>query len=87
MQTKTGGNEMRRAINTIPENEYNQLLREAASRMRAKIQNLIDDEEALQRKFDDQEDYATAERHDFNSRALRKAINAIYITRDEKLFD
>lgn len=43
--------------------------------------------EALQRKFDDQEDYATAERHDFNSRALRKAINAIYITRDEKLFD
>lgn len=55
--------------------------------MRAKIQNLIDDEEALQRKFDDQEDYATAERHDFNSRALRKAINAIYITRDEKLFD
>lgn len=78
---------MRRAINTIPENEYNQLLREAASRMRAKIQNLIDDEEALQRKFDDQEDYATAERPDFNSRALRKAINAIYITRDEKLFD
>lgn len=68
---------MRRGINTIPEKEYNKLLCEAAFRMKKKINNLIELEDSMKRHCDDIEDYEKAEKHDFNSRALHIAIQAI----------
>lgn len=68
---------MRRGINTIPKKEYSQLLWEAASRMKVKIKKLIELEDSLKRHCDDIEDYEKAEKHDFNSRALLIAIQAI----------
>lgn len=35
---------MRRAINTIPRDDYDELLKQAVSRMRKKIQRLSDEE-------------------------------------------
>lgn len=68
---------MRRSINTIPEKEYNQLLSEAASRMKKKIENLIDLETSMMITCEDTGKYDDAEKHDFNSRALFIAIQSI----------
>lgn len=71
---------MRRAINTIPEIEYNRLLARAAERMRGEIQKMIDKECSLMRLADNFEHYAEAEIHDFNQRALMLAKHALLIT-------
>ena len=68
---------MKRSINTIPRDEYYELLSEAASRMRKKINRLIDEEESKQRVCEDREEYEKAEKHDFNARALLIALDAI----------
>lgn len=71
---------MRRAINTIPEQEYNRLLARAAERMREKIKKMIDQECTSMRLADNFEHYTEAEIHDFNQRALRLAMDALYLT-------
>lgn len=71
---------MRRAINTIPDAEYNRLLAKAAERMRKKISKMIDKENSLMVLSDNFEHYTEAEIHDFNQRALRRAIDALYLT-------
>lgn len=71
---------MRRAINTIPEAEYNRLLARAAERMREKIEKMIEKECTLMRLSDNFENYTEAEIHDFNQRALRRAMDALYLT-------
>lgn len=68
---------MKRAINTTPRNEYYELLSEAASRMRKKINRLIGEEESMQMVCENREEYEKAERHDFNARALLIALDAI----------
>ena len=68
---------MKRAINTIPRNEYYELLSEAASRMRKKINRLIVEEESMQMVCENREEYEKAERHDFNAMALLIALDAI----------
>lgn len=70
---------MRRSINTISKEEYDALMNEACARMRTRIFRLIDDEESKVRFFEDREDFKKAEMHDFNSRALQKAFNALCI--------
>lgn len=74
---------MRRAINTIPDAEYNRLLAKAAERMRKKISKMIDKENSLMVLSDNFEHYTEAEIHDFNQRALRMAIDALYLTEKE----
>lgn len=69
---------MRRAINTIPRDEYDELLRQAASRMRKKIQRLSDEEVSKMREADNQGDYVKAEKHDFNARALQSMVDLSY---------
>lgn len=69
---------MRRAINTIPRDEYNRLLREAMQRMSKKFNLLSDEEESKMRKSDNQGDYERAERYDFNARALRCMADMYY---------
>lgn len=69
---------MRRAINTIPRDEYNELLRQAASRMRKKIQRLSDEEVSKMREADNKGDYTKAEIHDFNARALQSMVDLSY---------
>ena len=69
---------MRRAINTIPRDEYNELLRQAASRMRKKIQRLSDEEVSKMREEDNKGDYPKAEIHDFNARALQSMVDLSY---------
>lgn len=69
---------MRRAINTIPRDEYNRLLREAMQRMSKKFNLLSDEEESKMRKADNQGDYERAERYDFNARALRCMADMYY---------
>ena len=68
---------MKRAINTIPRNEYYELLSKAASRMRKKINRLIGEEESMQMVCENREEYDKAEIHDFNARALLIALEAI----------
>lgn len=68
---------MKRAINTIPRDEYYELLSEAASRMRKKINRLIGEEESMQMVCENREEYEKAERHDFNAMALLIALDAI----------
>lgn len=68
---------MKRGINTIPRNEYYELLSEAASRMRKKIRNLIQEEDSKQMTCENREEYDKAERHTFNAMALRIALDAI----------
>lgn len=70
---------MRRSINTISKEEYDALMNEACARMRTRILRLIDDEESKVRFFEDREDFKKAEMHDFNSRALQTAFNALCI--------
>lgn len=70
---------MKRSINTISKEEYNALMNDACSRMRTRLLRLIDDEESKARFFEDREDFSKAEMHDFNSRALQKAFNALCI--------
>lgn len=69
---------MRRAINTIPRDEYNRLLREAMQRMSKKFNLLSDEEESKMRKADNQGHYERAERYDFNARALRRMADMYY---------
>lgn len=69
---------MRRAINTIPHDEYNELLRQAASRIRKKIQRLSDEEVSKMQEADNKGDYVKAEMHDFNARALRCMADMYY---------
>lgn len=69
---------MRRAINTIPRDEYNRLLREAMQRMSKKFNLLSDEEESKMRKADNQGDYERAERYDFNARALHCMADMYY---------
>jgi len=69
---------MRRAINTIPRDEYNRLLREAMQRMSKKFNLLSDEEESKMRKADNQGNYERAERYDFNARALRCIADMYY---------
>lgn len=69
---------MRRAINTIPRDEYNRLFREAMQRMSKKFNLLSDEEESKMRKADNQGDYERAERYDFNARALRCMADMYY---------
>lgn len=71
---------MRRAMNTIPEVEYNRLLAMSAERMRGKIAKMIDQECTLMKLADHFENYAKAEIHDFNQRALMLALNALYLS-------
>lgn len=69
---------MRRAINTIPRDEYNRLLREAMQRMSKKFNLLSDEEESKMRKADNQGNYERAERYDFNARAWRCMADMYY---------
>lgn len=69
---------MRRAINTIPRDEYNRLLREAMQRMSKKFSLLSDEEESKMRKAENQGSYEMAERYDFNARALRCMADMYY---------
>ena len=68
-----------RAINTIPGDEYTERLSEAMQRMSKKIYRLMDEEDSLSTKADNQGDEEKALRHSFNSRALLWASEAIVI--------
>lgn len=68
-----------RAINNIPKEEYAELLSEAMRRMSKKIYRLMDEEDSLSMKSDNQGDEEKALRHAFNSRALLWASEAIAI--------
>ena len=68
-----------RAINTIPQDEYAGRLFEAMQRMSKKIYRLMDQEDSLSTKADNQGDKEKALRHAFNSRALLWASEAIVI--------
>lgn len=72
-----------RAINTIPGDEYNERLSEAMQRMSKKIYRLMDEEDSLSTKADNQGDEEKALRHAFNSRALLWASEAIVIAPDK----
>lgn len=72
-----------RAINTIPGDEYNERLSEAMRRMSKKIYRLMDEEDSLSTKADNQGDEEKALRHAFNSRALLWASEAIVIAPDK----
>ena len=61
---------MRRAINTIPKDEYEALLKKAMQRMSKKFRSLSDGETSKMIEAENREDYKNAEMHDFNSRAL-----------------
>lgn len=69
---------MRRAINTIPNKEYNELIKFAALRMHRKIQRLADEEISKMREADNKGDSEKAEVHDFNSRALSRMADMYY---------
>ena len=68
-----------KAINNIPKEEYAELLSEAMRRMSKKIYRLMDEEDSLSTKADNQGDEEKALRHAFNSRALLWASEAIAI--------
>lgn len=69
---------MRRAINTIPKQEYDDLMKDAALRMHRKIQRLADEEISKMREADNKGDFEKAEVHDFNSRALSRMADMYY---------
>lgn len=77
---------MRRAINTIPKKEYDDLKKYAALRMHRKIQRMADEEISKMREADNKGDSEKAEVHDFNSRALSHIADMYYeiIKREEK---
>lgn len=68
---------MKRGINTIPRDEYYELLSEASRRMWKRIRNLIYEEESKQMVCENREEYEKAERHAFNAIALSIAQQAI----------
>ena len=68
-----------RAMNTMPRDEYVERLYEAMRRMTKKIYRLMDEEDSLSTKADNQGDREKALRHAFNSRALLWASEAIVI--------
>lgn len=68
-----------RAINNMSKEEYAELLSEAIRRMSKKIYRLMDEEDSLSTKADNQGDEEKALRHAFNSRALLWASEAIAI--------
>ena len=74
---------MRRANNTIPRDEYSRLLSEAAIRMAKRIARLAEEEESKMRACDVRGDYAKAEIHDFNVRALDMVWNCLCVSPDE----
>lgn len=69
---------MRRAINTINKEEYNQLLKEAAQRMGKTFFRLCEEEGMKMRDADDKGNFDRAEKHDFNARALRCMADIYY---------
>ena len=69
-----------RAINTIQKEEYAERLSEAMRRMSKKIYRLMDEEDSLSTKADNQGDEEKALLHAFNSRALFWASEAIDIS-------
>lgn len=69
---------MRRAINSIPKQEYDDLMKYAALRMHRKIQRLADEEISKMREADNKGDFEKAEVHDFNSRALSHMAGMYY---------
>lgn len=69
---------MRRAINTIPKQEYDDLMKDAALRMHRKIQRLADEEISKMREADNKGEFEKAEVHDFNSRALSRMADMYY---------
>lgn len=71
---------MRRTINTIPKQEYDDLIKYAALRMHRKIQRMADEEISKMREADNKGDYEKAEVHDFNSRALSHMADMYYET-------
>lgn len=73
-----------RAINTMQKEEYAERLSEAMRRMSKKIYRLMDEEDSLSTKADNQGDEEKALLHAFNSRALIWASEAIAIA-PEKL--
>lgn len=76
---------MRRAINTIPKQEYDDLMKDAALRMHRKIQRLADEEISKMREADNKGNFEKAEVHDFNSRALSHMTDTYYeIIKKEK---
>lgn len=76
---------MRRAINTIPKQEYDDLMKDAALRMHRKIQRLADEEISKMREADNKGNFEKAEVHDFNSRALSHMADMYYeIIKKEK---
>ena len=77
---------MRRAINTIPKKEYDELMKYAALRMHKKIQRMADEEISKMREADNKGDSERAEVHDFNSRALSRMADMYYelIKREDK---
>lgn len=69
---------MRRAINTIPKKEYDDLMKYAALRMHRKIQRMADEEISKMREADNKGDSEKAEVHDFNSQALSHIADMYY---------
>lgn len=69
---------MRRAINTIKKEEYNQLLKEAAQRMSKTFFRLCEEEDIKMREADDKGNFDKAEKHDFNARALMCMADMYY---------
>ena len=69
-----------RAINTMQKEEYAERLSEAMRRMSKKIYRLMDEEDSLSTKADNQGDEEKALLHAFNSRALFWASEAIDIS-------
>lgn len=72
-----------RAINTMQKEEYAERLSEAMRRMSKKIYRLMDEEDSLSTKADNQGDEEKALLHAFNSRALLWASEAIVIAPDK----
>ena len=77
---------MRRAINTIPKKEYDDLMKYAALRMHRRIQRMADEEISKMREADNKGDSEKAEVHDFNSRTLSRMADMYYelIKREDK---
>lgn len=69
---------MRRTMNTIPREEYNELMIEALARMRKKIFRLADEEHSKMQKADNTGDFNNAEKYDFNYNALMIIANSSF---------
>ena len=70
---------MRRAINTIKKEEYNQLLKEAAQRMSKTFFRLCEEEDIKMREADDKGNFDKAEKH--NIFKLDKIDNIVNINK------